>query len=140
MTTPLAFFVEGQPKGQPRPKAVNRGRHAGVYDPGTADGWKSCVRDTARGYRSDEPIATPMSVSLRFVMPRPKTKFRKRDGDGRQPHTSTPDADNLAKAVLDALTDIGFLSDDALVWSLSIEKWYAGVGERTGCHITVEAA
>ncbi len=31
------LFIKGIPKGQPRVRAFVRGRHAGVYDPGTAD-------------------------------------------------------------------------------------------------------
>lgn len=39
--------------------------------------------------------------------------------------THYPDADNLAKAVLDALVAIGCLQDDRLVWSLHVTKRYA---------------
>jgi Holliday junction resolvase RusA-like endonuclease len=48
--------------------------------------------------------------------------------------TSKPDADNLAKAVLDALTDVSAWTDDSLVVSLSIVKTY---GSETGCEVQI---
>jgi len=48
MREKLSFFVAGIPKGQPRVKAFSRGKHAGVYDPGTSDGWKLLIRHEAQ--------------------------------------------------------------------------------------------
>ena len=38
----------GIPKGQPRPRAFSRNGHARVFDPGTAEGWKSAVAVAAQ--------------------------------------------------------------------------------------------
>ena len=36
-------FVHGEPKAQPRAKAFARNGRAGIYDPGTAEGWKGAI-------------------------------------------------------------------------------------------------
>lgn len=122
------FFVAGLPKGQPRPKAYNRGKHAGVYDPGTADGWKDYVRSAARRVAPKQPMQGPVALRMIVNFPRPKAHLRK---DGRlRPgapifHTSKPDSDNVAKAVMDAITNLGtYWRDDAQVARLDIQKRY----------------
>ncbi len=134
----IQFFATGFPKGQPRTKAFRRGNHAGVFTPGTADAWKSNVREAAHPNMPPAPFAGPVRVELSFVMPRPKAHYTKK---GLRPnaafhHTSTPDADNLAKAVLDAMGDMqAWWKDDAQVAQLIVAKTY---GERAGCWVTVE--
>ncbi len=136
----LAFFVSGLPKGQPRVKAFKRGNHAGVYDPGTADEWKGCVRAEFKGRSAElvKPVYMgPVAVAMRFVMPRAKSHFRasgQLKPTAPRYVTSKPDADNLAKAVLDALTDVSAWTDDSLVVSLSVVKTY---GAETGCEIQI---
>jgi Holliday junction resolvase RusA-like endonuclease len=57
--------------------------------------------------------------------------------EGRyMPHTKKPDADNLLKAVMDALTDAGIWQDDALVFRTEAAKWYAS--DETGARIVIE--
>jgi Holliday junction resolvase RusA-like endonuclease len=137
----LHFFVSGLPKGQPRVKAFKRGNHAGVYDPGTADAWKGCVRAEFKGRSAElvKPVYMgPVAVAMRFVMPRPKSHLRA-SGWELKPNapryvTTKPDADNLAKAVLDALTDVSAWTDDSVVVSLNVVKTY---GSETGCEIQI---
>jgi len=44
----IHFFVSGDPKAQPRIRAFAINGHARVYDPGTAEGWKSLIAVAAR--------------------------------------------------------------------------------------------
>lgn len=134
--------VRGNPKPQPRPRAFSRGGHTGVYDPGTSNEWKSCVKLAAAGTTS-ETIACPVSVQLDFNFKRPASHYRTgkfshelRD-DAPRWHVKKPDADNLAKAVLDALTDMKFWHDDSQVISLTITKKWADIAN-PGCLILVE--
>lgn len=113
------FDVRGIPKGQPRPRATIRGKHAGVYDPGTASTWKHAIILEARPLRPRVPIAVPVRVAVEFRMPRPK-----RLPVGVVWCKARPDVDNLAKALLDALADDGWFADDALVVELSVRKVY----------------
>lgn len=116
--------VDGAPKGQPRPKAVNRGTHAGVYDPGTAKGWKERVFYDTRPHRPPSPFAGPVRLDIHFKMPRPKRLMRKCDPDGEIAFTSKPDIDNLAKAVLDSMENCGWFVNDSYVTAGFLEKAY----------------
>jgi Holliday junction resolvase RusA-like endonuclease len=135
------FRANGMPKGQPRPRAFTRGARAAVYDPGTAEGWKG---DVARACAELEGqrIHVPLSVTLTFYMPRPKGHYRT-NGQLKPAapvfmHTGKPDADNLAKAVLDALTNIGAWLDDDQVCELVIRKyWEQPSTHGPGCVIRI---
>lgn len=123
----VSFFAAGIPKGQPRPRAFSRGGHARVFDPGTAEAWKSAIASVAAEHRGAFP-AGPIKVAIRYAFPRPKA-HRRKDGSLKAGiavyHTGKPDADNAAKAVLDALTTLGVWSDDAQVAQLWVSKRYA---------------
>jgi Holliday junction resolvase RusA-like endonuclease len=144
MREPVTFFVEGTPKGQPRARATIRGKHAGVYDPGTADGWKAAVAEVWRNVaRSPEPFTGAVSVRLDFYMKRPAGHY----GSGKNAgtlkatapalHTSAPDLDNLAKAVLDVLTRLNAWPDDRLVTKLTVSRHWCDSGT-PGCMIILK--
>lgn len=136
-----SFRANGMPKGQPRPRAFSRGGRAAVYDPGTAEGWKG---DVARACAELEGAAmfVPLSVTLTFYLPRPKGHYRA-NGQLKPSapvfmHTGKPDADNLAKAVLDALTNIRAWLDDDQVCELTIRKyWEQPKTHSPGCVIRI---
>jgi Holliday junction resolvase RusA-like endonuclease len=132
-----AFDVQGEPKGQPRPRAFSRGGHAAVYDPGTAEGWKGAIALAARPFLPAEPLDCPLRCDIAFFFPRPKRLMRAKDPDGPIPHTTKPDKDNLEKAVLDTLTQIRFWKDDALVYDGHVVKFYAAKGARPGACIQI---
>jgi Holliday junction resolvase RusA-like endonuclease len=126
----IEFTVQGTPKGQPRVRACIRGKHAGVYDPGTADEWKRAVRDAAKSAMAASglsPFGVAVRLNVSFLMPRPKSHL---DSKGnvkslaRAFHTSKPDLDNLVKATKDALTDAGIWTDDSFVVACQSSKGY----------------
>jgi Holliday junction resolvase RusA-like endonuclease len=131
-----SFTVSGDPKGQPRPRAfamrMPDGKYsARVFDSGTAEGWKAQVVLAAKPHAPARPLAGPVQVRIAFVFRRPNSHFRSSNpakelrGDAPTYHTSKPDSDNLAKAVLDALTQLGtFWRDDSQVCSLFAGKTY----------------
>ncbi|MDD2857773.1 MAG: RusA family crossover junction endodeoxyribonuclease [Candidatus Nanopelagicales bacterium] len=137
----VTIRVYGEPKGQPRPRACVRGKHAGVYDPGTANTWKGLVaealmRSEPRIRRDDGPI----KLDLLFLMPRPQRLLRKSSPPYRVPYVGKPDLDNLAKAVLDVMTSMGVWSDDAQVVEGYWSKYYTTATEQPGCVIQWRAA
>ena len=138
MKKTISFFVSGVPKGQPRPRAFARNGKVRVYDPGTAEGWKSAIAIAAEPHRPAQPIEGPIICSIDFALPRPKRLMRKCDPDGPLPHTGKPDRDNLDKAVLDALTTLGFWRDDAQVYIGTIIKQIASKTGRPGAFITID--
>ncbi len=144
---PIIFFAAGIPKGQPRVRAFVRGRHAGVYDPGTADDFKASIHLAARSAMrpfADRPIfpSGPVRVTCEFVFPRPKSHFTSKGqikADAPVFHTQKPDRDNLDKAVLDTLTKIEMWRDDSQVCFGQLIKRWAALGEPSGVQITITA-
>jgi Holliday junction resolvase RusA-like endonuclease len=141
----IQFFAPGEPKGQPRPRAFARRMGnkyvARVFDAGTAEQWKGAVAFVARNHQPQTLFDGPVHVSLWFHFPRPKAHFKAGDpgkglkGNAPFYHLGKPDADNLAKAVLDCLTQMGgFWRDDAQVAHLTVRKTYA---ENPGCTVCV---
>lgn len=122
----ISFYVEGV-EGQRRPRARKVGRAVQLYKPRSdrdreaaiAEAYVAACKKARSGPIPTAPAGTPVRVSIatrRDVM----SAFRKRDGNF-QPDTSTPDADNIAKSVLDALNGLAW-ADDAQVHELHIYK------------------
>ena len=138
----IQFRVDGNPKAQPRVRSFIRGGHASVYTPGQADDWKALITLAARPFVPPTPLTGPVRVDCRFYFARPKGHYRTgKHANQLKPgapidHTSKPDRDNLDKAVLDVLKDIGFFRDDAQVCEGEIAKAY---GDRPGVLIVVTA-
>ncbi len=135
-------FVLGKPKAQPRPRAFAVGGRARVYNPATAEGWKSEVAQAFRsvaGYNSNNPIE--IQVNLWFE--RPKSHF----GTGRNAsnvkgsapvfHTQKPDVDNVAKGILDALVHIKAFHDDSQVITLTISKQWCRIDGSEGAEVVL---
>jgi crossover junction endodeoxyribonuclease RusA len=81
------------------------------------------------------PIAGyPVLLELKFCMPRPASAPKTKT----PPAIKRPDADKLARAVLDAMTNVVF-GDDSQVVDLCITKRIAGPDEFPGVAITVFA-
>lgn len=143
MTFRATFTVRGEPKAQPRPRAFARKMGdkyvARVFEAGTAEAWKSAVVAAGEAHRPSSPLECPLKVSITFRLKRPKRLMRKRDEDGEILSVSKPDLDNLAKAVWDALTQDGWMRDDAqIVRSEMVKKYHAKDGA-PGATVTVEA-
>ena len=146
--TDLRFWIPGDPKGQPRPRAFARRMGAKfvarMYDSDAADVWKAAVDaqlvEIARTH-SLEPFAGRCSAILQFYFQRPKSHLRtsgsvKDSAPG--PHTSKPDLDNLAKLVLDRITRNGrFWGDDAQVDMLAIGKEWTKAPASGGVLVTI---
>jgi Holliday junction resolvase RusA-like endonuclease len=143
----LTFQVIGEPKGQPRPRAFARKMGAihvaRFYDSDVADTWKRLVTVAIIEAAIRQKWAfteSPVAVDLRFAMPRPKAHFSAK-GLLRETapkfHTSRTDCDNLAKLVLDRLTQSGRIwRDDSQVIALKVDKFWA-VGNEHGCTATI---
>lgn len=136
MIETISFFVSGEPKGQPRPRAFARKMGNGkfcarVFDAGTAENWKGAIAVAAAQHKPAAPISGPVRLRINFFMPRPKGHFVSGKPEkglkfgAPYRHVGKPDADNLAKAVMDALTQCGwFWIDDAQVAVLTVVKSY----------------
>jgi Holliday junction resolvase RusA-like endonuclease len=140
----LDIWIAGEPKPQPRVRAWARKLPNGtaiarVYDAKTAEGWKGAVALAVKPLLPETPLEGPLAVELGFVLPRPQSLMRRKDPDGEVWHTGAGDCDNFAKAVLDALTQVGLWRDDRQVVSLYVTKHYASKTGRSGASLKVES-
>lgn len=127
----ISFVIPGQPFGKP---AVARDRQGNRYRPREVTAFYRAVSWLVRGPSSGwdrEPLLAPV-VTITAVKARPQRKPRGYPLPwlrGRVPCLAKPDADNVAKSILDALTVGGVFEDDQRVAALTVSTWYAAEGE-----------
>ena len=81
-------------------------------------------------------IRGPLAVTIRAFWICPKSQERKREPRPAMYRAKRPDADNVAKATLDAGNGVLWLDDDQVV-RLTVEKWQAAQGEPPRVEIEV---
>ena len=132
-------FVPGNPVAQPRHRVSARGGFARTYLPKghPVHAYKKAVHDAA--VAAGLPVFSgPVDVEIAAVFALPKSwSKKKRDAMACSLHTHKPDADNIAKAVLDALS--AFWTDDAQVAVLRVRKTWS-MGWHPGTHIRIREA
>jgi Holliday junction resolvase RusA-like endonuclease len=125
--TLLHCVILGEPVGKGRPRLTTIGGFARAYTPAKTATWEAnaaAALNDAWGHRA--PLdSTPVRVVVLAVKGRPGSLLRKKDPEGRIWRTKKPDADNVAKALCDALVAGGVLRDDTLVVRLEVESLYA---------------
>lgn len=137
--TLLVVTILGPPVGQGRPRAVRVGAFVRVHNAPKSATWQACAAETmATMWRAvhgadKAPHDGSVRVTIDAVGARPKSAPKKRPG--RQWRTTKPDADNVAKATLDALVKAGVLRDDTLVGELVVRSLVASTAE--GPHVRV---
>jgi Holliday junction resolvase RusA-like endonuclease len=134
------FFVEGIPKAQPRARAYSRGGHIRMYNPDGADKWKTAVK--AQSNFKGCTIIDPIELHLEFKINRPKSHYKSNGQlkitSPRILHDQKPDADNLAKAVMDALSETKIWDDDDQVCDLRVIKNWVSQDGIAGCRIVIK--
>jgi Holliday junction resolvase RusA-like endonuclease len=136
---PLTFSMAGAPRGQGRPRATARSGFASVYKDPKSRKYELSVAAVARGVMAGRPpLEGPLSVSLRFRMPIPKSETKRVKAAmaaGEIAPTTKPDLSNLMKAIEDGMNTIVFADDSQIVRSF-VTKIYA---EQPGVDVRVEA-
>jgi Holliday junction resolvase RusA-like endonuclease len=125
---PVKFEVLGVPVGKGRPKFSTVNGHAVAYTPAKTANYETLVRLSYQqqigAFMFDKD--KPLRAIIRAFFPIPKSASKKKREQmeaGKIRHTKKCDADNIAKACLDALNGIAFY-DDSQVCELSISKFY----------------
>lgn len=126
----LSFRVAGNAAAQGSMRSVGNGRMVSMSK--KLPGWRKAVIAAAQDAAGPgwEPLDGPLTVHLHVFLARPKTTKYPGVPAG------TPDLDKLQRAVGDALTLAGAISDDARIVSWHAHKRWA-VGCEPGARITV---
>ncbi len=135
----LNVWVDGEPKGQPRGRAVvvrgKGGPKARIFTPGTAETWRGDLLRAAEPSRPPEPIRSPCRLDLDLYFPRPKRLMRKKDPEGPVRYDKAPDVDNVYKAAADALETTGWYDRDARVSETLTRAFYHSKKGRPGARV-----
>lgn len=136
----IEFSVPSIPVAQPRQRhrvIQSAGRaFASNYTPkdSPVNAFKAAVQLAAvNALGSSPPLDCPIRMDVVFVFPRP-ANVRKKDGNGRLPHTGKPDRDNLLKSLQDSMNGIAY-RDDSLIYDGRVTKFKASSEE--GPHVEV---
>jgi Holliday junction resolvase RusA-like endonuclease len=120
----MVFVIKGEPKGKGRPRFTKTGR---VYTPAETSRYEELVRlsylNMANGYK----FTSPVRVTIKAFCKPPKGKSKKVVEDmlnGRILPTKKPDADNVAKIILDGLNKVAW-DDDTQVVEMMVTKRYS---------------
>ena len=98
------------------------------YDPPELKAARAKLEAHLAGHVPDAPYTAAVRLVTKWCFPRGSH----RDGEYR---ATRPDTDNLQKLLKDVMTKLGYWTDDALVASEIVEKFWA---ERPGIYIAIE--
>ena len=140
MSRKIEFFVPGAPIGKGRPRAARRGAGVVMFTPEKTADYEALVAaiaatTLAEGMRigTSQLLDGPLAAMLEMQFPVPaswsKAK-RARALAGVDWHTSKPDADNVAKAILDACNGVVFRDDSQIVMLTATKEFSETPGVR----------
>lgn len=148
----IEFDVRGIPAPQGSPRAIRAGDRAILVTEASAAfgakggktsalaAWRHAIATEARAAMGNDPLlAGPVRVAVELrPKPRPQAHFLRSGlrADAPRWHTSKPDADKLARAVLDALTGVVYADDRQVALLVSGKRW-PDVGEAPGARIRI---
>lgn len=136
MPEAVTFTVSGMvPAPQGSKRALGPGRM--IESCKRLKPWRALVTSTAQSLGVGV-FSGPISLSLTFLLPRPKCHFNKSGLKASAPrwHAVKPDNDKLIRAVCDALTG-SLIVDDSKVVSVASTKRYTVGDEQPGVIVTV---
>jgi Holliday junction resolvase RusA-like endonuclease len=119
------FEVKGNPVPKARARTVRKGGRTWSFTPKKVAVWAKTVKAEATKH-FNQPLNGPIQVSMIFYMSRPQSRRK----DVWVP--TTPDLDNLEKAVLDALNGVAY-EDDRFVVAKNAQKKYIRRDEPRVC-------
>lgn len=130
------FTIPGKPQGKLRPRIARAGRKTWTYTPEATQNYMEAVRQ-AFIKTGDKMFDCPVHVLITATFAPLKSDSKKVRAAKLAKEvlpTTKPDADNIAKVVLDALNGYAYI-DDKQVTSLSVFKTY---GEDEGITVIIK--
>jgi Holliday junction resolvase RusA-like endonuclease len=125
----FGFVIEGVPTAKGRPRFTSVGGFARTYTPAKtkfAEGMIEWIASNAMKQNENTLLIEPLVVFIEFRMPIPKSFSKAKVLScqcGETVPTVKPDADNLAKTVLDAMNKTVY-RDDSQIVDLIVRKRY----------------
>ena len=136
----ITFTVSGDPVPQPRPRVSTRGGFARAYVPSRhpVHAYRDGIAITAKAAGATV-TENAVCVTVCATFARPKSHCNKSGLKKTAPLLPREDVDNVAKAVLDALTGVAW-HDDRQVAELHVSKRYGpfGLTRVTICDLCTE--
>ena len=142
-------IINQAPLGKGRPRAVSVNGRARVYTPTATADWEHFAALALRAAYVDacspEPanyMTGPLGCEIVAVFSRTAELLRKvkagyKYPTWRLPHANKPDADNIAKSVLDAVEKAGIIVDDKQIALLTVGKHYAMIHEEPRVEVRI---
>ena len=128
----VCFTVWQEPQGKARPKFAKRGRYVSVRTPEKTRAYEKSIQEAYLQQCDNQTCLEGGSVEMKVTayskIPKSASKNKRQAmllGEIRP--TKKPDADNILKAVADALNGVAY-KDDACVVKMNVEKFYSDVG------------
>lgn len=132
MTFHVLFTVYGEPVAKGRPRFSTRGKFVQTFTPDKTRTYEAEVAMMAKAAMgSSKPLDSALEAFIHLTFPIPQSYSKKRAEAclaGQEKHTKRPDADNVAKAIIDGMDQIVFLNDSQIV-SLHIHKTYGEIAK-----------
>lgn len=131
----LWLHVPGSPapQGSKSFKGFRNGRGILVESSAAVGPWRERIALAAHNAMVGRTLMTgPIDITMLFVLPRPKSAPKRTT----PPAVKRPDLDKLARAVLDALTNVVF-GDDSQVTSIGCAKRLAQLDEAPGLYLAI---
>ena len=123
----MTFIVPGEPRGKGRPRFTKSGS---VYTDGKTKQYEFLIQLLSKqGMRGELPYEGTCGVTITAYYPIPKRASYKKAaamGRGEILPPVKPDADNIAKIILDGMNGIVF-KDDKQVTDLHVFKKYGAI-------------
>lgn len=135
----IELLIPAIPISQPRPRTVKIHGQTRTYSNPVdhpVSTFKATCQITARQEYQGPPLGGPISLTIVFILPRPKIKIWKKQPMPRERHNKRPDLDNLVKSVVDALSGL-LWRDDAQIYHVDASKFVASGEEQPHVGISV---
>ena len=121
----VSFVVQGEPVAKGRPRFRQNGF---TYTPEKTVNYENLVKleyHNHGGYMFPPEAELAMRIEAFFGIPKSKSKRVQHEMEiGVTKHTKRPDADNILKAIADALNGIAYKDDSALCY-VEVTKKYS---------------
>ena len=136
-------IIHQAPLGKGRPRATVQNGRARVYTPTATADWEHFAAVELRAaWEAKPPMTGPLGCEIVAVFPRTaallaKNKIGYKHPTWRLPHAVKPDADNIAKSVLDAVEKAGIIGDDKQIALLTVGKHWAMIHEEPRVEVRI---